>query len=106
MERSITEVGQATHEGVSEAADMNAIPHFFSENVFQICLSGNMLVGYCLVMNPFANRVLVQFNVTSRLRSHAVGPLDAGFIVIVNKGMLINIQNWKIRVATTSTNIT
>jgi hypothetical protein len=56
-------------------------------------------------MNPFANRVLVQFNVTSRLRSHAVGPLDAGFIVIEKKSRFINVSNSKARIINTPTNI-
>jgi hypothetical protein len=104
--RSIKEVGQATHEGVPEAAEMNVVLHFFSENVCWICLAGNMLDGFCLALNPFANRFLVQFNVPSHLRSHAVGPLDAGFIIIVHKGRLNNIQNRKTKIANTSTNIT
>jgi hypothetical protein len=105
-DRSIKEVGQATHEGVPEVAEMNAVSHFFSENVCRICLAGNMLDGYCLVLNPFANRVLVQFNVPSHLRSHVVGPLDAGFIAIVSKGRLIDPQNRKIRIGNTLTNFT
>jgi hypothetical protein len=68
-ERSIKEVGQATHEGVPEAVEMNAVPHFFSENVFRICLAGDMLDGYRLVLNPIVNRVLTQFNVPSCLKN-------------------------------------
>jgi hypothetical protein len=62
-------------------------------------LPGNMLGGYRLVLT-FANGVLTQFNKPSHLRSHVVGPLDAGFIVIVNKGRLINIKIGKPELAT------
>jgi hypothetical protein len=85
---------------------MNPIPYFFSENFCRIRLAGNMLDGYHLVLNPFANGALAQFNVPSRLRSHVVGPLDAGFIVFVNNGRLIDIQNRKTKIGNTLTNIT
>jgi hypothetical protein len=58
------------------------------------------------LLNPFANGVLTQFNVPSRLRSHVVGPLDAGFIVIVNMGRLINMESRKTRITNILKNIT
>ncbi len=100
-ERSFKEAGQGTHERVPEAVGMNAVPHFFSENVCRICLASDMLDGYCFVLNPFVNGVFAQFNVPSCLRYHVGGPLDTGFIVIVNKGRLIQIQNRKTKIGNT-----
>jgi hypothetical protein len=40
-ERSITKIGKATYEEVTEATEVDAAPHQFSENVGKMCLAGN-----------------------------------------------------------------
>jgi hypothetical protein len=88
-ERSIKKIREATHEGATEATEINTVSHFFSEDVGRICLAGDVLSRNGPVLNLFTDRIFTQFDVSSRLRGHVVGPLNTGFIVIVDKSRLI-----------------
>ncbi len=88
-ERSIKKIREATHEGVTVVTEMDTVLHFFSEDVGRIHLAGNMLNRNGLVLNSFMDQIFTQFNVPSCLRGHVVGPINTGFIVIVDKSRLI-----------------
>jgi hypothetical protein len=63
--------------------EMRTGSHFFCENVGGIYLPGDVLNLECLVLNLFAYRIFAELDMSSRLRSHIVGPTDAGVVIIV-----------------------
>ncbi len=77
------EIGETAHERIMQPTKMRAIPHLFSKDICQICLTGNMEDLQCLVLNPFANQIFTRLNMTSHFRCHIIRPFDAGIIVIV-----------------------
>ncbi len=84
QEQSVEKIGEPRHEGVPKTTKMGPIEHFFCEDVYWIDFTSNMLGRYCLVLNPFANQIFAKLNMTGRGQSHVEGPLDTGFIVIVD----------------------
>jgi hypothetical protein len=72
---------------------MDTVPHFFSKDVGRVCLASNVLNRNRFVLNPFPDRIFTQINVASRLRSHVVRPLDASFIVVVDKSRVLKVRD-------------
>ncbi len=95
QQSNIVEIRETAHERVTKATKMDTVPHFFSKDVGRVCLASNVLNRNCFVLNPFPNRIFMQLNVASRLRSHVVRPLDASFIVIVDKSRVLKIRDRK-----------
>jgi hypothetical protein len=93
QQRNIVEIRETTHERVTKVTKTDTVPHFFSKDVGKVCLAGNVLNRNCCVLNPFPNQIFTQLNVASRLRSHVVRPLDASFIVVVDKSRVLEIRD-------------
>ncbi len=62
---------------------MSAIAHFLSEYVGWIDFPGHMLDLESFVLDPLADRVLMEFSVLCRFGGHVIGPTDACLIVVV-----------------------
>ena len=93
QQSNIVEIRETTHERVTKVTKMDTVPHFFSKDVGRVCLAGNVLNRNRFVLNPFPNRIFTQLNVASRLRSHGVRPLDASFIVVVDKSRVLEFRD-------------
>jgi hypothetical protein len=63
--------------------EVSTIAHFLSEYVSRIDFLGHMLDLESFVLDPLADRVLMEFNVSCRFGGHVIGPTDACLIVIV-----------------------
>jgi hypothetical protein len=58
QERGVKKIRKSTHEGISKAAKMNPIMHFFGEYVRRVDFTGNVLDRNGLILYPFSDRVL------------------------------------------------
>jgi hypothetical protein len=58
------------------------VPHLFGENVSRIDASTDVEDIQSFILDPFTDRVLVQFHVSDLFRSHGMRPLDASCIII------------------------
>ena len=72
---------------------MRAVAHFFSEDICWINLARDMLNVDGPILNPFPNGVFTKFNVSGGFRRHIIQPLDACFVVIVNEGRSVYVQD-------------
>ncbi len=84
---------------------MGAVTHLFGEDVGRVDFTGNVPDCNCLVLDPFANRIFAKLNMTCRLRSYVVTPLDTGVIVVVEDSWLIYIRNLKTRLCKAKTEV-
>ncbi len=72
---------------------MCPVPHLFGENVSGIDTSADVEDIQSLFLNPFTDRVLAQLHVSDLFRSHVMSPLDAGCIIIVERGRGQGVQD-------------
>jgi hypothetical protein len=90
----VTKEGRmATHERITETAEVGAIFHFFGENVGRVASSLNMFDGKCFIRNPFADRIFTLLHMTSVFACSTVGPVDTRLVIIENSSSASGI--WK-----------
>ena len=74
--RLVVEVAEATHEGVSEAAEVTGVPDFLGENVAHVVLADDVGDLDDVVLDPLADLVFLELHVSNGLQGHVVGPED------------------------------
>ena len=62
---------------------MSVIVHFLSVDIGWVDFPGHMLDLESFVLDPLADRVLTEFNVSCRFGGHVIGPPDTCIIVVV-----------------------
>ena len=62
------------------------VAHFFGKDVADIVLAFDVKNFKGLVLNPFAHRVLSEFDVTHGFQCHVVGPENTGTVVVEHFG--------------------
>ena len=84
---------------------MCAVAHFFGEDVGGIYLPSDVLDVERLVLHPFANGIITKLDMTRSFRSHVIGPFDAGLVIVVQKGRMVDIRNREARIGDASTDV-
>ncbi len=87
------EVTRPAHEGVAKVVKVGTVTHFFCENIGNIASSINVGDQDSAIGNPFVGGVLPILNVTIAFCRHVVTPLDAGVVVIIERGRRLAITN-------------
>ncbi len=82
-DRVAQEGRKARHKRIAETAEVCAIAHFFCKNVRGIDLSSDMFHLESLILHPFSNGVVAEFDMAGSLRCHVVRQFDARLIVVV-----------------------
>jgi hypothetical protein len=96
QERSVEEIGKLSHKQIPKPTEMyTAILHFLNKDVSRIELICNMFYRDRVVLDPFANEVLLKLGITLSFRGHVVWPPTTSVVVIVDRGGLINVSNRK-----------
>ena len=78
------EFAEASHEGVTKAAEVGPVFHLLGEDVTGIALACNVEDLDEAILNPFTGSVVTEFQMVHILHVSSVGPIHGGFIVIIN----------------------
>ena len=78
------EFAEASHEGVTKAAEVGPIFHLLCENFTGIALACDMEDLDAAILNPFTGAVVLKFHMAYILHSGGVIPIDSGFVVVIN----------------------
>ncbi len=92
-ENSFEVVAGATHELVAKAAEVGAILHFLGEYVRDGAFTADVGDSDSAVGDPFSYGVFLILNVAVALGGHVVAPLDAGIVIIVERGGGYTVRN-------------
>jgi hypothetical protein len=68
--RIMKTVRETSHEGIPKLAEVSTIVNFFSKDVGGIDFASNIKNLWRVILDPFPNGVLKQFDVTSGLGCH------------------------------------
>ena len=77
-------VAHTTHERVT--MEIGAVVHLLSENIRNVAFSADVGDGNSAVGDPLPAGVFFVFGVAIAFGRHVVAPLDAGIIVVVERG--------------------
>jgi hypothetical protein len=89
----LKKVGEVTHERIPQPPKVCPVPHLFGENVSGIDTSADVEDIQSFILNPFKDRVLLQLHVPDLFRGHVMSPLDAGCVIIVERGRGQGVRN-------------
>ncbi len=79
-------VARATHERVAKTTEIGTVVHLLSENIRNVAFSADVEDGKSAVGDPLLGGVFSVFDVAIAFGRHVVAPLDAGIIVVVERG--------------------